>query len=184
MKKSHKLVDKYNPKEFEEKLYKEWEEKGNFKPSMNKEKESYCIMMPPPNVTGKLHMGHALDDTLQDILIRTKRMQGYNTLWLPRTDQYVEVATTRPETILGDMAVAVHPDDERYTELVGKTCIVPIVNREIPIIADRFIEKEFGTGCVNVTPFGTKILKHLKLKRFVELITNYFNENRRELVVC
>ena len=86
MKGSHKLSEKYNPKEFEEKIYKEWEEKGNFKPSMNKEKESYCIMMPPPNVTGKLHMGHALDDTLQDILIRTKRMQGYNTLWLPGTD--------------------------------------------------------------------------------------------------
>ncbi len=279
MKEKHKLSEKYNPKEFEEKLYKEWEEKGNFKPSMNKEKESYCIMMPPPNVTGKLHMGHALDDTLQDILIRTKRMQGYNTLWLPGTDhsaistemkvvqkiksegktkqelgrekfleeawewthkygttiqqqqrmlgcscdwernrftldkglseavleqfiklykdgliykgkrmvnwcpscntaisdaeveykeeeshlwhlryqitgtdKFVEVATTRPETMLGDTAVAVHPDDERYTDLIGKTCIVPIVNREIPIIADRFVEKEFGTGCVKLTP--------------------------------
>ena len=279
MKESHKLSEKYNPKEFEEKIYKEWEENGNFKPSMNKEKESYCIMMPPPNVTGKLHMGHALDDTLQDILIRTKRMQGYNTLWLPGTDHsaistemkvvqkiksegktkqelgrekfleeawewthkygttiqeqqrmlgcscdwernrftldkglseavleqfvrlykdgliyrgkrmvnwcpscntaisdaeveykeeeshlwhlryqikgtnnYVEVATTRPETMLGDTAVAVHPEDERYTDLVGKTCIVPIVNREIPIIADRFVEKEFGTGCVKLTP--------------------------------
>ena len=279
MRENHKLSEKYNPKEFEERIYKEWEEKGNFKPSMKKEKKSYCIMMPPPNVTGKLHMGHALDDTLQDILIRTKRMQGYNTLWLPGTDhsaistemkvvqkiksegktkqelgrekfleeawewthkygttiqeqqrmlgcscdwernrftldkglseavleqfvrlykdgliyrgkrmvnwcpscntaisdaeveykeeeshlwhlryqikgtdKFVEVATTRPETMLGDTAVAVHPDDERYTELVGKTCIVPIVNREIPIIADRFVEKEFGTGCVKLTP--------------------------------
>ena len=273
------MNDKYNPKDFEEKLYKHWEEEGYFKPSGDKTKEAYCIMMPPPNVTGKLHMGHALDDTIQDILIRFKRMQGFNTLWLPGSDhsaistemkvvqkiraegktkqdlgregflkeawdwthlygstiqqqqrmlgcscdwerrrftldegmseavleqfvklyndgliykgkrmvnwcpschtaisdaeveykeepshlwhlryklkdeeRYVEVATTRPETMLGDTAVAVHPDDERYTDIVGKTCIVPIVNREIPIIADRFVEKEFGTGCVKITP--------------------------------
>ncbi len=273
------MNDKFNPKDFEERLYKEWEEKGYFKPSMDKNAESYCIMMPPPNVTGKLHMGHALDGTIQDILIRFKRMQGFNTLWLPGTDhaaistemkvvqklkeegktkqelgrdgflkeawdwthlygstiqkqqrllgcscdwdrrrftldeglseavleqfiklyeegyiykgkrmvnwcpschtaisdaeveykeeashlwhlkyqikgtdKYVEVATTRPETMLGDTAVAVHPEDERYTDIVGKTCILPIVNREIPIIADRFVEKEFGTGCVKVTP--------------------------------
>ena len=273
------MNDKFNPKDFEDRLYKEWEEKGYFKPSMDKNKESYCIMMPPPNVTGKLHMGHALDDTIQDILIRFKRMQGYNTLWLPGsdhasistemkvvqkikaegktkqdlgregflkeawdwthlygntiqeqqkqlgcscdwdrrrftldeglseavleqfaklyedgliykgkrminwcpschtaisdaeveykeesshlwhlryqikgTDKYIQIATTRPETMLGDTAVAVHPDDERYKDIVGKTCIVPIVNREIPIIADRFVEKEFGTGCVKITP--------------------------------
>ena len=273
------MNEKYNPKDFEEKLYKHWEEEGYFKPSGDKSKEAYCIMMPPPNVTGKLHMGHALDDTIQDILIRFKRMQGFNTLWLPGSDhsaistemkvvqkiraegktkqdlgregflkeawdwthlygstiqqqqrmlgcscdwerrrftldegmseavleqfvklyndgliykgermvnwcpschtaisdaeveykeepshlwhlryklkdedRYVEVATTRPETMLGDTAVAVHPDDERYTDIVGKTCIVPIVNREIPIIADRFVEKEFGTGCVKITP--------------------------------
>ena len=273
------MNDKFNPKDFEERLYKEWEEKGYFKPSIDKSAESYCIMMPPPNVTGKLHMGHALDDTIQDILIRFKRMQGFNTLWLPGTDhaaistemkvvqklkeegktkkelgregflkeawdwthlygstiqkqqrmlgcscdwdrtrftldeglseavleqfiklyeegliykgkrmvnwcpschtaisdaeveykeeashlwhlryqikgtdKYVEVATTRPETMLGDTAVAVHPEDERYTDIVGKTCILPIVNREIPIIADKFVEKEFGTGCVKVTP--------------------------------
>ena len=273
------MNDKFNSKDFEEKLYKEWEEKGYFKPNMDKTKESYCIMMPPPNVTGKLHMGHALDDTIQDILIRFKRMQGYNTLWLPGsdhasistemkvvqkikaegktkqdlgregflkeawdwthlygntiqeqqrllgcscdwsrrrftldeglseavleqfvklyndgliykgkrmvnwcpschtaisdaeveykeeashlwhlryqikgTDKYIQVATTRPETMLGDTAVAVHPEYERYTDIVGKTCIVPIVNREIPIIADRFVEKEFGTGCVKITP--------------------------------
>ncbi len=273
------MNDKYNPKDFEDKLYKEWEENGYFKPSMDKTKESYCIMMPPPNVTGKLHMGHALDGTIQDILIRFKRMQGYNTLWLPGSDHsaistemkvvqkikaegktkqdlgregflkeawdwthlygntiqeqqkklgcscdwdrrrftldeglseavleqfvklykegliykgkrminwcpschtaisdaeveykeeeshlwhlryqikgensYVEVATTRPETMLGDTAVAVHPEDERYTNLVGKVCILPIVNREIPIIADKFVEKEFGTGCVKITP--------------------------------
>ena len=274
------MQDKYNPKDFEEKLYQEWEEKGYFKPSMDKTKESFCIMMPPPNVTGKLHMGHALDDTIQDILIRFKRMQGYNTLWLPGSDhasistemkvveklknegktkqdlgrekyleeawewtriyggtiqeqqkklgcscdwdrrrftldeglsdavleqfvdlynkgliykgkrminycpscktsisdaeveykeeashlwhiryqiagekdRYIVVATTRPETMLGDTAVAVHPDDERYKDLVGKTCILPIMNKEIPIIADDFVDKEFGTGCVKITP--------------------------------
>ena len=277
---NHKLMDKYNPKEFEEKLYNEWEEKGYFKPSMDKTKESFCIVMPPPNVTGKLHMGHALDGTIQDILIRFKRMCGYNTLWVPGTDhsaiatevkvvekmkkeegltkadvtreqflerawawtkeyggtiqkqqrrlgcscdwtrsrftmddglseavleqfvnlykkgliykgtkminwcpschtslsdaevefeeeashlwhikyqikgtdRYVIVATTRPETMLGDTAVAVHPDDERYKDLVGKKCILPIMNKEIPIIADEFVEKEFGTGCVKITP--------------------------------
>ncbi len=274
------MQEKYNPKDFEEKLYQEWEEKGYFKPSMDKTKESFCIMMPPPNVTGKLHMGHALDDTIQDILIRFKRMQGYNTLWLPGTDhaaistemkvveklrnegktkqelgrekfleeawewtriyggtiemqqkklgcscdwdrkrftmdeglsdavleqfvdlynkgliykgkrminycpscktsisdaeveykeeashlwhiryqitgekdRYIIVATTRPETMLGDTAVAVHPEDERYKDLVGKTCILPIMNKEIPIIADDFVDKEFGTGCVKITP--------------------------------
>ena len=276
----HKLKDKLNPKDFEEEIYKKWEESGNFKPSNDKSKETYCIMMPPPNVTGKLHMGHALDGTIQDILISFKRMQGYRTLWLPGTDhaaistemkvvqkvkaqginksdlgrekfleeawawtkeyggiiqkqqrklgcscdwernrftldegmseavleqfvrlynkgliykgkrmvnwctscntsisdaeveykeepshlwhirykivgtkdEYIEVATTRPETMLGDTAVAVHPDDERYTHLVGKNCILPIMNKEIPIIADEFVEKEFGTGCVKITP--------------------------------
>ncbi|MBO5397310.1 MAG: valine--tRNA ligase [Clostridia bacterium] len=276
----HKLNDKFNPKDFEDRLYKEWEEKGYFKPSEDKSKETFCVMMPPPNVTGKLHMGHALDDTLQDILIRYKRMQGFRTLWVPGTDhasistemkvvqklksegktkydlgrekfieeawdwtrlyggtienqqrklgcscdwdrkrftldeglsdavleqfvnlynkkliykgkrmvnwctscntsisdaeveyheeashlwhirykisgtedKYVVVATTRPETMLGDTAVAVHPDDERYKDIVGKTCILPIMNKEIPIIADDFVEKEFGTGCVKITP--------------------------------
>ena len=280
MSRNHKLSEKYNPKEFEEKLYEEWNQKGYFKPSMDKTKESYCIMMPPPNVTGKLHMGHALDDTIQDILIRYKRMCGYNTLWLPGTDhaaiatevkvvekmkkeegltkaditreqflerawawtneyggtiqkqqrklgcscdwersrftmdeglseavleqfislynkgliyrgrrminwcpvchtsisdaevefeeeashlwhiryqikgteKYLIVATTRPETMLGDTAVAVHPEDERYRDIVGKTCILPIMNKEIPIIADDFVEKDFGTGCVKITP--------------------------------
>ena len=276
---NHNLEGKYEPNEFEEKIYKNWEENGYFKPSGNKEKGNYCIMMPPPNVTGKLHMGHALDGTLQDILIRYKRMQGYNTLWVPGTDhsaistevklveklkeegiekhdlgrekflerawqwteeyggtivkqqkrlgcsadwsrarftmdeglskavltvfkklydkgliykgkrminwcpccntsisdaeavyveekthlwhikykvvgedRYLTVATTRPETMLGDTAVAVHPDDERYKDLVGKKCILPIMNKEIPIIADEFVEKEFGTGCVKITP--------------------------------
>ena len=280
MKKDHKLNDKFNPKDFEDRIYEDWEEKGYFKPSEDRTKEPYCIMMPPPNVTGKLHMGHALDDTIQDVLIRYKRMQGFRTLWLPGSDHaaistemkvvqklasegkskkdlgrekfleeawkwtkeyggiiqkqqkklgcscdwsrnrftldeglseavleqfvrlyekgliykgkrmvnwctscntsisdaeveykeeashlwhirykitgtendYIEVATTRPETMLGDTAVAVHPDDERYKHLVGKTCILPIMNKEIPIIADEFVEMEFGTGCVKITP--------------------------------
>ena len=276
----HQLTDKFNPQEFEEKRYEEWKEKGYFKPSMDKTKQSYCIVMPPPNITGKLHMGHALDNTIQDLLIRYKRMQGYNTLWVPGTDhaaiatevklvasikaegktkeelgregflkrawewkeeyggtiekqlaklgcscdwdrerftmdeglskavekvfislydkgliykgkrminwcpycntsisdaeveyetepthlwhiryqvtgekdRYIIVATTRPETMLGDTAVAVHPSDERYKDLIGKTCILPIMNKEIPIIADPFVEREFGTGCVKITP--------------------------------
>ena len=276
-----KLKGSFNPSEFEDRIYEDWEKKGYFRPSDDKKKEAYCIVMPPPNVTGKLHMGHALDDTLQDILIRYKRMRGYRTLWLPGTDhaaistemkvvqklkaegktkqevgrekfleetwdwtheyggiiqkqqrklgcscdwernrftmdeglseavleqfvrlykkgliykgtrmvnwctscntsisdaeveykeepshlwhirykivddpkgRYIEVATTRPETMLGDTAVAVHPDDERYKDLVGKTCILPIMDKEIPIIADKFVEKEFGTGCVKITP--------------------------------
>lgn len=279
MQKNHKLMDKYNPKDFEENLYQEWNKKGYFKPSMDKSKPSYSIVMPPPNVTGKLHMGHALDAALQDLLIRYKRMQGYNTLWVPGTDhaalsteakivaqmkeeglkksdigrekflerawdwtklyggtivsqqkklgcscdwsrarftldeglskavytafkrlydkgyiykgkrminyctgchtsisdaeieykeeathlwhikyqvkdsnEYLIVATTRPETMLGDTAVAVNPKDERLNHLIGKTCILPIMNKEIPIIGDRFVEMEFGTGAVKVTP--------------------------------
>ncbi len=275
-----KLNDKFNPKDFEDRLYKEWEEKGYFKPSEKNNGETYCIMMPPPNVTGKLHMGHALDGAIQDILIRYKRMRRFKTLWLPGTDHasistemkvvqklakegkskqdlgrdkfleeawnwtkeyggiiqkqqrklgcscdwdrnrftldegmsdsvleqfvklyekgliykgkrmvnwctscntsisdaeveykeeashlwhirykitgtendYIEVATTRPETMLGDTAIAVHPDDDRYKNLVGKTCILPIMDKEIPIIADEFVEMEFGTGCVKITP--------------------------------
>ena len=279
----HKLNDKYNPKDFEDNLYQKWEESGYFKPSMDKNAESYCIMMPPPNVTGKLHMGHALDASIQDFLIRYKRMQGFNTLWLPGTDHaaistemkvvqslrekgikksdltreqflekawewtheyggtiqkqqrkmgcscdwsrsrftmdeglsnaveevffrlyekgyiykgkrminwcpncktsisdaeveykeeashiwhikypikdaepgttdYLVVATTRPETMLGDTGVAVNPKDERYKHLIGKTCILPLMNKEIPIIADPFVDMEFGTGCVKLTP--------------------------------
>ena len=297
------MENKFNPKDFEDRLYKEWEEKGYFKPSMDKTKESFCIMMPPPNVTGKLHMGHALDDTIQDILIRYKRMQGFNTLWLPGTDhssistemkvvqklkdegktkqdlgrekfleeawawtklyggtienqqrklgcscdwdrrrftldeglseavleefvnlyndgyiykgtrmvnwcpncntaisdaeveykeedshlwhlryklkdeeRFVEVATTRPETMLGDTAVAVHPDDERYKDIVGKTCILPIVNREIPIIADEFVEKEFGTGCVKITPSHDPNDYQAGLKHNLEFIEVFDNK--------
>ena len=303
---SEKLSNKYNPQEFEEKLYQEWEEKGYFKPSMDKTKESFCIMMPPPNVTGKLHMGHALDDTIQDILIRFKRMQGYNTLWLPGSDhaaistemkvveklrnegktkqelgrekfleeawewtklyggtiemqqkklgcscdwerrrftldeglsdavleqfvdlykkgliykgtrminycpncktsisdaeveykeeashlwhirykvsgeenRYIIVATTRPETMLGDTAVAVHPEDDRYKDLVGKTCILPIMNKEIPIIADKFVEKEFGTGCVKITPAHDINDYQAGLRHNLEII-EVFDENNK-----
>ena len=301
-----KLNDKYNPKNFEDKLYEEWEEKGYFKPSMDKTKESYCIMMPPPNVTGKLHMGHALDDTIQDILIRFKRMQGYNTLWLPGSDhaaistemkvvekikkegktkqdlgrekfleeawdwtklyggtiqaqqkklgcscdwsrrkftldeglsdavleqfvslynkgliykgtrminycpscktsisdaeveykeeathlwyirykitgtenRYITVATTRPETMLGDTAVAVSPTDERYEDLVGKTCILPIMNKEIPIIADEFVEKEFGTGAVKITPAHDMNDYQSGLRHNLEIISVFDDDNK------
>ena len=299
----HNLEGTYAPKEFEEEIYKNWEENGYFKPSMKKESKTYSIMMPPPNVTGKLHMGHALDGTLQDILIRYKRMQGYNTLWLPGTDhaaiateakiveklkneginkqdlgrekfleeawnwtkeyggtivkqqkklgcsadwsrarftmdegmseavltvfkklydkgliykgkrminwcpncntsisdaeveyveepthlwhiryqiagtdKYLTVATTRPETMLGDTAVAVHPEDERYKDLVGKTCILPIMNKEIPIIADEFVEREFGTGCVKITPAHDPNDYQAGLKHNLEII-EVFDEN-------
>ena len=275
-----KLNEKYNPKDYETKIYEEWMERGYFKPSDDKTKTPYTIVMPPPNITGKLHMGHALDDTIQDVLIRYKRMNGFNTLWLPGTDhasiateakivaalkeegitkdslgrekflerawewkkeyggtivsqikklgcscdwererftmdpglsnavkkvfvdlydkgyiykgkrminwcpycntsisdieveyeeentnlwhikyqvageedKYIIIATTRPETMLGDTAVAVHPSDERYKDLIGKNVILPIINKEIPIIADHFVEKEFGTGAVKITP--------------------------------
>ena len=304
MKREHKLAEKFNPKDFENRLYESWEKKGYFKPSEDKSKEAYCIMMPPPNVTGKLHMGHALDDTLQDILIRYKRMRGYRTLWLPGSDhaaistemkvvqklakegktkqeigrdaflketwdwtkeyggiiqnqqrklgcscdwdrnrftldegmsdavleqfvklynkgliykgkrmvnwctscktsisdaeveyreepsylwhirykitgeddKYIEVATTRPETMLGDTAVAVHPDDERYKDLVGKTCILPIMNKEIPIIADEFVEMEFGTGCVKITPAHDMNDYNAGLRHNLEII-EVFDEN-------
>ena len=303
---NQKLDDKFNPKNFEDRIYEEWEQKGYFKPSMDKTKESYCIMMPPPNVTGKLHMGHALDDTIQDILIRFKRMQGYNTLWLPGSDhsaistemkvveklkkegktkqelgrekfleeawdwtriyggtiqeqqkklgcscdwdrrrftldkglsdavleqfirlynkgliykgtrminycpscktsisdaeveykeeathlwyirykitgtedRYITVATTRPETMLGDTAVAVNPTDERYSDLVGKTCILPIMNKEIPIIADEFVEKEFGTGCVKITPAHDMNDYQSGLRHNLEII-NVFDDNNK-----
>ena len=276
----HELEGKFNPKDFEDEIYANWEKQGYFKPSNDKSKKPYTIVIPPPNITGKLHMGHALDETLQDILIRYKRMSGYNALWLPGTDhasiateakivaklkeegttkeelgrdkflerawewkkeyggtivkqikklgsscdwsrerftlddglskavqtvfinlynkgliykgekminwcptchttisdseveyeqeqthlwyikypikgedgKYLTVATTRPETMLGDTGVAVNPNDERYKDYIGKTVILPIVNREIPIIAAEFVETEFGTGAVKLTP--------------------------------
>ncbi|WP_105619410.1 valine--tRNA ligase [Vallitalea okinawensis] len=269
----------YDPSKVEDRLYKKWEEKGYFHAEVDHDKEPYTIVIPPPNITGQLHMGHALDNTLQDILIRWKRMQGYNALWQPGTDHasiatevkilealakegitkdmltredflerawewkeqyggriveqlkklgsscdwererftldeglseavldvfvrlyekgliykgskiinwcptcettiseaevehqekaghfwhfkypikdsdgFVEIATTRPETMLGDTAVAVNPEDERYTDLIGKTVILPLINREIPVIADSYVDKEFGTGVVKITP--------------------------------
>ena len=304
MNKQEILNSKYNPSDFEDELYENWEKNGYFKPSEDKNKETYCIMMPPPNVTGKLHMGHALDGTIQDVLIRQKRMKGYSTLWLPGSDHaaistemkvvqklakegitkkdigrekfleetwdwtkkyggiiqkqqrklgcscdwdrarftldkgmsdavleqfvslykkgliykgkrmvnwctncktsisdaevvyveekshlwhirykikgtendYIEVATTRPETMLGDTAVAVHPDDERYKDIVGKTCILPIMNKEIPIIADDFVEKEFGTGAVKITPCCDPNDYQAGLRNNLEMV-EVFDEN-------
>jgi len=301
--KEHKLEDKFNPKNFEEEIYKRWEEKEYFKPSEDKTKKPYTIVIPPPNITGKLHMGHALDETLQDILIRYKRMEGYNCLWLPGTDhaaiatevkiveklkqqgiekknltreqflekawewkkeyggtilnqlkklgcscdwsrerftmdeglsnavkyvfiklyekgliykgkrminwcpscntsisdaevefeeepthlwhirykvkdedKYLIVATTRPETMLGDTGVAVHPEDERYKDLVGKKVILPIMNKEIPIVADDFVEKEFGTGAVKLTPAHDPNDYAASQRRNLEII-EVFDEN-------
>jgi len=269
----------YDPKEVEQRLYDEWESKGYFHAEVNKDKKPFTIVIPPPNITGQLHMGHALDNMMQDAIIRTKRMQGYEALWLPGTDhasiatevkivdklkeegtskeelgrdkflerawewkaqyggrivqqlrklgsscdwererftmdegcskavneffvrlynkgliykgdriinwcpdcctalsdaevEYAEhdshlwhfrypaedggegiiVATTRPETMLGDTAVAVNPKDERYTHLVGKNVILPIMNRPIPVVADEYVDMEFGTGAVKITP--------------------------------
>ena len=300
----HNLEGKFEPKSFENEIYKEWMEKGYFKPLEDKSKTPYTIVIPPPNITGKLHMGHALDETLQDVLIRYKRMRGYNTLWLPGTDhasiateakiveklkeegtskeelgreeflkrawewkeeyggtilnqlkklgcscdwdrerftmdeglsnavnhvfvnlyhkgliykgkrminwcpycntsisdaeveyeeeathlwhvkypvkgeegKYIIVATTRPETMLGDTGVAVHPEDERYKDLVGKTVILPIMNKEIPIIADEFVEKEFGTGAVKLTPAHDTNDYQAALKHNLEVI-EVFDEN-------
>ena len=269
----------YDPQSFEKKWYKFWEDNKLFHAEVDKSKKPYSMVIPPPNVTGQLHMGHALDNTLQDILIRFRRMQGYNAVWIPGCDhagiatqakveaslreegtnryelgrekflervwdwkeqygnrimsqlrslgsscdwdrqrftmdegcsaavrevfvslydkgliyqgtritnwcpncntaisdievehenenghlwhlryqvegedRYVEIATTRPETMFGDTGVAVHPEDERYKDIVGKTLILPIVNRRIPLFADEYVDKEFGTGAVKVTP--------------------------------
>ena len=269
----------YNPSEIEDRLYKKWLDKKYFHAEVDRSKKPFTIVMPPPNITGQLHMGHALDNTLQDILIRFKRMQGYNAFWQPGTDhasiatevkvtnklreegidkeelgregflkrtwewreeyggrivsqlkklgssadwdrerftmdegcskavqevfirlyekgyiyqgsriinwcpvcqtsisdaeveyedqaghfwhinypivgtdKCIEIATTRPETMLGDTAIAVHPDDERYKDLVGKMVLLPIVNKEIPIVEDSYVDKEFGTGAVKITP--------------------------------
>ena len=269
----------YDPQQVEGKIYQMWLEKGCFRGVIDPKKKPFTIVIPPPNVTAQLHIGHACDDTLQDILIRTKRMQGYSALWIPGTDhagiatqikveeklrkegktrhdlgrdafikevwdwkekyggqiinqlkrlgascdwererftmdegcskavrevfvslyekgliykgsrivnwcpvcstalsdveveheekpghfwhirypvqgtnEFVTIATTRPETMLGDTGVAVHPEDERYTHLVGKKVLLPLVNREIPIVADEYVDREFGTGCVKMTP--------------------------------
>ena len=276
---SKNLEKTYNPKEIEPKLYEKWCENKYFHAEVDRSKKPFTTVMPPPNITGKLHMGHAFDNTLQDILIRYKRMQGYNALWIPGTDhaaiatevkvteqlkaegidkkelgrekflertwqwkdeyagtiegqlkklgvscdwdrerftmdegcskaveevfiklyeegyiykgsrivnwcpvcktalsdaevdheeqaghfwhikypivgtdRFLEIATTRPETMLGDTAIAVHPDDERYKDIIGKNVLLPLVNREIPIVADYYVDKEFGTGAVKITP--------------------------------
>ena len=277
---SKELEKTYNPQEIEGRTYQKWLDKGYFHAEVDRSKKPFTIVMPPPNITGQLHMGHALDNTMQDILIRMKRMQGYNALWQPGTDhaaiatevkitntlkeqgidkidlgreeflkrawdwkdeyggrivsqlkrmgssadwdrerftmdegnnkavytvfkklydkgwiykgsrivnwcpvckttisdaevvheeqqghfwhilypvkgeegRFVEIATTRPETMLGDTAVAVNPEDERYSDIVGKTLILPLVDKEIPVIADSYVDKEFGTGCVKITP--------------------------------
>ena len=276
---SENLEKTYNPKAIEAKLYEKWCDNKYFHAEVDRSKKPFTTVMPPPNITGKLHMGHALDNTLQDILIRYKRMQGYNALWIPGTDHaaistevkvtnqlkeegidkkelgrekflertwqwkeeyagtiegqlkklgvscdwdrerftmdegcskaveevfiklynegyiykgsriinwcpvcktslsdaeveheeqdgffwhikypivgtddYLEIATTRPETLLGDTAIAVHPDDERYKDIVGKMCKLPLTDREIPIVADYYVDKEFGTGAVKITP--------------------------------
>ncbi len=274
------LEKNYNPSEIEGKLYDKWMENKYFHAEVDRSKKPFTIVMPPPNITGQLHMGHALDNTMQDILIRFKRMQGYNALWQPGTDhaaiatevkvieklkeegidkadlgreafldrvwdwkkeyggriinqlkrlgssadwdrerftmdegnndavtevfcklydkgyiyrgsrignwcpvcqtsisdaeviheeqagsfwhinypvvgepgRFVEIATTRPETLLGDTAVAVNPDDERYQDIIGKMLTLPLTDREIPVIADSYVDKEFGTGCVKITP--------------------------------
>ena len=273
------LEKNYNPAEIEDKLYKLWQDKKYFHAEVNKDKKPFTIVMPPPNITGQLHMGHALDNTMQDILIRFKRMQGFEALWVPGTDHasiateakiveamraegidkedigrekflerawewkrqyggrivsqlkkigsscdwdrerftmdegcnkavkevfvnlynkgliyrgeriinwcpkcltsisdaevefeeqaghfwhlryqlsdgsgYINLATTRPETLLGDTAVAVNPKDERYADMIGKTVVLPIVHREIPIVADDYVEMDFGTGVVKITP--------------------------------
>ena len=277
---SKELAKTYDPKGIEDRLYKKWEDNGYFHAEADRSKKPFTIVMPPPNITGQLHMGHALDNTMQDILIRFKRMQGYNALWQPGTDhasiatevkviqslkeqgidkndlgregflkkawewkeeyggriikqlkkmgssadwqrerftmdegcsdavlevfiklyekgyiykgsrivnwcpvcktsisdaeveheeqdgffwhinypvvgeegRFVEIATTRPETLFGDTAVAVNPDDERYKDIVGKMLKLPCTDREIPVIADAYVDKEFGTGCVKITP--------------------------------
>ncbi len=274
------IAKTYDPSEFEDRIYNEWVEKGYFHAEADKDREPFTIVIPPPNVTGQLHMGHALDETLQDILIRYKRMQGCNALWIPGTDHagiatqakveaeirekeglsrydlgrekflervwdwkkmygdriinqlkkigsscdwererftmdeglskavkevfvnlynkgliyqgsriinwcphcitalsdveveheeqaghfwhikypikdsgdFVIIATTRPETLFGDTAVAVNPEDERYKNLVGKMLLLPLTDREIPVVADEYVDKEFGTGCVKITP--------------------------------
>lgn len=278
------MKPKYNPQEVEAGRYQKWLDQELFKPSDHSDKPTYTIVIPPPNVTGKLHLGHAWDTTLQDILTRMKRMQGYETLYLPGMDHagiatqakveakmreegisrhdigrekflekawewkeeyasfirqqwaklglgldysrerftldsglsqavrkvfvdmynkgliyrgeriinwdpaartalsdievvhedvngkfyhfkypfadgegYMEIATTRPETMLGDTAIVVNPDDERYQDVIGKTVILPVVGRELPIIADDYVDKEFGSGAMKVTPHMTRM---------------------------
>lgn len=294
------LATKYNPSEFEDRIYDFWQNGNYFHANLDERKKPYTIVMPPPNITGQLHMGHALDNTLQDILIRYHRMKGFDTLWVPGTDHasiateakivealrkegvdkldlgrdkflerawewkaqyggriveqlkklgsscdwererftldegcskavrevfvnlydkgliyrgeriinwcphcmttisdaeveyeekagsfwhvrypltdgsgYLELATTRPETMLGDTAVAVHPEDERYKDLVGKTLTLPLVGREIPIIADEYVERDFGTGVVKITPAHDPNDFEVGLRHNLEVINTF-----------
>src|SRR5438093_1074653 len=163
------MAKAYDPSEVEARWYERWLEGGFFKPDADLSKPTFCIIMPPPNVTGELHLGHALTASIEDLLTRWHRMRGDATLWLPGRDhagiagqlvpldgetetQYVEIATTRPETILADTAIAVHPEDPRYTHFHGREALVPSVNRPVPIVTDEAIEREFGTGALKVTP--------------------------------
>ncbi|CDF37740.1 unnamed protein product [Chondrus crispus] len=165
------MPSRYDPSIFEQPLYAWWEQAGLFKPAKPNGKEPFTICMPPPNVTGGLHMGHAMFATIEDILARYHRMKGRPTLWLPGTDhagiatQLVvekmlakegikrqDIGREKPETILGDTALCVHPEDPRYKHLIGKKALVPIVGREIPVIADEYVDREFGTGALKITP--------------------------------
>lgn len=297
------LAKQYDPKDVEDRIYKFWLDGKYFHAKCDPEKKPYTIVIPPPNITGQLHMGHALDNTLQDILIRYRRMQGYDALWLPGTDHasiateakiveamrkegitkedigregflkrawewkekfggriieqlkkmgsscdwdrerftmdegcskavkevfvnlynkgliyrgerivnwcphcltsisdaeveyedqaghfwhlrypfkdgsgYLELATTRPETMLGDTAVAVNPNDERYKDIVGKTLILPIVHREIPVIADDYVEMDFGTGCVKITPAHDPNDFEVGLRHNLEVIDTFTDD--------
>ncbi len=294
------LATKYNPSEFEDRIYDFWQNGNYFHANLDERKKPYTIVMPPPNITGQLHMGHALDNTLQDILIRYHRMKGFDTLWVPGTDHasiateakivealrkegvdkldlgrdkflerawewkaqyggriveqlkklgsscdwererftldegcskavrevfvnlydkgliyrgeriinwcphcmttisdaeveyeekagsfwhvrypltdgsgYLELATTRPETMLGDTAVAVHPEDDRYKDLIGKTLTLPLVGREIPIIADEYVERDFGTGVVKITPAHDPNDFEVGLRHNLEVINTF-----------
>ena len=306
-----KLIEKnYEPKDFEERIYSNWLEKRYFEAHSDSDKKPFTIVMPPPNITGVLHMGHGMDNTLQDIIVRYKRMQGFETLWVPGIDhasiateakiveqmrkegitkedlgrekflerawawkekyggtilnqlkkmgvscdwsrvsftmdehltkavkkvfvdmynkgqiykgerminwcpkcmtsisdaevEYEEeaghlwhiryktpdgkdeiiVATTRPETMLGDTAVAVHPDDERYTHLVGKTVVLPIMNKEIPIVADTYVEKDFGTGAVKITPAHDPNDFEVGLRHNLEVIKVFTEDGKMNSLV-
>src|SRR5438445_745246 len=146
------LAKQYEARDFEQRLYASWQKGEYFTPLLDRERPKFSIVIPPPNVTGRLHIGHALVNTLQDIIVRWKRMSGFNTLWLPGTD-HAGIGTQ----MVVDRALAVHPEDERYRDLIGHEAIVPIANRRIPIIADPIlVDPEFGTGVVKVTPSHDK----------------------------
>src|SRR5438552_3872956 len=194
------LPKRYDPKAVEPKWYQRWIDDQAFIADAKSSKPTFSIVMPPPNVTGVLTLGHVLNNTIQDVLARRARMQGFEVLWLPGTDHagigtqtavekhiqrtenktrhdlgreeflrrvlewqdkhggiIIEVATTRPETIMADTGVAVHPNDKRYVDLVGKHAWRPLARDKIPIVADEAIDPEFGTGVLKVTPAHDKL---------------------------